>query len=137
MSKKLFHGNCSCRKVTFEVNIDLASATSGKCNCTFCVKRRLFTTRVSPADFTLLTGKNDLTNYEANGSHRMFCKTCGVVTHANLDPSEWTPESVVAVNLGCLEDITVAELKSIPIEYRDGKANTWAPLTDQDEISIL
>lgn len=139
MPKKHFHGSCLCGAVQFEADIDIAQI-SQKCNCTFCRKSHLWGMKINPADFTLVSPAAELGTYtpkpDGGTFTNFFCKTCGYITHRHHVPTPWAPESIF-VNLSALNDISLAELNAIPVMYLDGKANTWAPITDPEETKML
>ena len=121
---KTYHGSCHCGAVRFEADIDLAQPTY-RCNCSICSRNRFWTAVIKPAQFRLLEGKAELTQYLFNSmrnEHR-FCRTCGVRPYGIGE----TPDNyeVIGVNIGCLEDATPEELAAAPITYCDGKADNW------------
>ena len=59
---KTYSGSCHCGVVRFEVDLDIAAGT-GKCNCTLCVKMRLWSVQTDPEAFRLIAGEADLTDY--------------------------------------------------------------------------
>ncbi len=136
MPTTTYHGSCLCKKVQFVASIDLSQG-SYKCNCTFCRKSHLWGIKTTPSDFTLVTGEDNL-NIFAPQEHfqNFFCNTCGFTTHRHNNTSEWAGESIT-VNLTALDDISLAEINAISVTYLDGKANTWAPLTDPEQIKTL
>ena len=54
------------------------------CNCSICQKRGALLTFVPAAQFTLLSGEDDLTDYQFNKKivHHLFCGHCGVGSFA-------------------------------------------------------
>lgn len=54
-----------------------------------------------------------------------FCKHCGIAPYARGDAAEWNEGPYVSINLACLDDLTPAELLTAPVEYLDGRADTW------------
>jgi hypothetical protein len=124
MSKKHYPGSCACGRVKFEAEIDLSEGTH-KCNCTSCWKRRWWTVKVSPEDFTLLAGEDAL-----DASAR-FCATCGVATFRHVPVFDWNPTAYVSVSVASLDDADAAELVAAPVTYYDGRADNWWSTPDE------
>ncbi len=125
--KKTYRGSCHCRRVTFEAEVDLTQ-TTGKCNCTFCWKNRLWSTKVKPEAFRALTGTDELTRHPRHvgaGGPGGFCKHCGVTPYIWVDAAEWNDGACVSICLACLDDLDPAELLEAPVQYFDGLANNW------------
>jgi hypothetical protein len=126
MAKKTFHGSCHCRRIQFEVDLDLAAGTS-KCNCTNCWKKRWWSAKAKPEDFRSLAGETELSGYkpgQATG-HRGFCKHCGVIPYNWVDPQPWNDGAYVSINVSALDDLDPADLVAAPVVYCDGLANNW------------
>ena len=122
--KKTYQGSCHCGRVRFEADIDLAQGTF-KCNCSICTKVRNWLAAVAPADFRLLAGESELTEYQFHTRrvHHLFCRHCGV------RPFGWgdTPDAgkFYAVSVACLDDVDPAELIGAPVQYVDGRNERW------------
>ena len=79
MNRQTFNGSCHCGALRFTCDIDLAHGTS-RCNCSMCVKTRLWKALALPGTFRLLQGDDALATYRF-GSRRVehrFCRHCGV-----------------------------------------------------------
>jgi len=133
--KKMYKGSCHCGKVSYEADLDL-SAGSCKCNCSICTKMRFWGVFVKPADFHLLSGADDLTNYQFNtrSLHHLFCKHCGIRSfekgYLDVLGGEY-----YSVNLSCLDGIDPKELADIAIRYSDGRNNNWmSPPTESRHL---
>jgi hypothetical protein len=126
MAKKTYQGSCHCRRIKFEVALDVAAGTS-KCNCTNCWKKRLWTARAQPEDFRSLGGEQELSGYKAGSAtgHSGFCKSCGVIPYGWVEKSEWNPATYVSINVAALDDLDPAELVAAPVTYCDGRADNW------------
>ncbi|XDD50505.1 GFA family protein [Leptospira sp. WS92.C1] len=125
MSVKKYNGSCHCKKVTYEVDLDLSAGTS-KCNCSFCSKVRNWSAIVKPNAFRLLSGENDLGSYQfgtKSAKHR-FCKHCGIRTFTNGYIKEIGGD-FVSVSLSTLDTVEVSELIEAPVWYADGLHNNW------------
>ena len=113
---KTYKGGCHCGRVRFEVTADLS--TVGECNCSICSKKGYVMQFVQAGSFTLLSGREDLADYQFNKKviHHVFCRHCGVAPFAAtgaMDGSEGC-----AVNVRCIDDVDLSELK---IKRYDGK----------------
>jgi hypothetical protein len=126
--KKTHHGSCHCGAVTYEADIDLQNGT-GKCNCTFCWKQRMWNAgQLAPSEFRLLTGADKLSDYRKSGEwgevHHHFCSVCGIATHGH-GIIEQLGGAYVTVQLASLNDLPVAELIAAPVRYMDGRHDRW------------
>jgi hypothetical protein len=110
-------GGCHCGKVRFEVEMNLENALS--CNCSICQKRGSLLDFVPESQFKLLSGENNLTDYQFYKKvvHHLFCKTCGIVSFAKAVAPNGQP--MVAVNVRCLDDVDLSKLK---IHEYDGRS---------------
>ena len=110
-------GGCHCGQVRYEVETDLGRVMA--CNCSLCQKRGYLLTFVPRAQFTLLSGADDLTDYQFNKKiiHHVFCRHCGVASFAHGQVPNGP--DMVAVNVRCLDDVDLAEITPVPV---DGKS---------------
>lgn len=125
--KQTYRGSCHCGAVAFEADIDFAEATTGKCNCTFCWKKRAWNVKVRPDAFRELAGADLLRRYPT-GPHvdgGGFCPTCGAAPYLKIAAAEWNDGPEVSVNVACLDDLDPAELLAARVQYFDGRADNW------------
>jgi hypothetical protein len=137
MSKKLFHGSCHCGKIKFTANLDLAQGTS-KCNCTFCRKNSYWSVKVKSEDFELVESQDSSTKYanKPQIGYYVFCNHCGSMPFGITAKSDWTEEGA-SIKVSSLDDISIEELSTTPINYYNGLDNTWAVITDPEIIKTL
>jgi len=109
-------GGCHCGRVRYEVEADIKEVNS--CNCSLCQKRGYLLVFVPKAQFTLLSGENDQTDYQFNKKiiHHLFCSTCGV---SSFGTGSGAYADTVAINARCLDDIDLSALTVKPV---DGKS---------------
>ena len=109
-------GGCHCGRVRYEVEADIKEVNS--CNCSLCQKRGYLLAFVPKAQFTLLSGENDQTDYQFNKKiiHHLFCSTCGV---SSFGTGSGAYADTVAINARCLDDIDLGALTVKPV---DGKS---------------
>jgi hypothetical protein len=121
---KTYHGSCHCGAVRFEADIDLSEGTL-RCNCSICFKIRFWPAIIKPASFRLLAGDADLTKYQFNSKidQHLFCRVCGVRPIVIGHSPRWG--EFYAVNVTCLDDVSVDELLSAPVTYLDGLNDNW------------
>ena len=112
-----YAGGCHCGGVRYEVETNLEPVMS--CNCSICQKRGALLTFVPEAQFTLLSGEDDLTDYQFNKKivHHLFCSHCGVGSFARGTGPDGS--AMIAINVRCLDDVDPAALS--PMEF-DGKS---------------
>jgi hypothetical protein len=123
-----YQGSCACKRVRFEVDVDLSAGTT-RCNCTSCLKRRWWGVSVKPERFRALAGETELVKWKPAKGPGGFCKHCGVAPYAFGDAAEWNDGDYVSVNVATLDGLDPATLATIPITYLDGLHDTWAPIT--------
>jgi hypothetical protein len=133
--KKTYKGSCHCGAVSFEADIDLAAGTN-KCNCSICTKTRNWNVILKPADFRLLAGENELSDYQFGykAGHHLFCKHCGVRSFGR-GYVEAIGGDYVAVQLSALDNVEPSELRLASVRYADGRNNDWG--TVPSEVSHL
>ena len=119
---KKHSGSCHCGAIQFEVEIDIKAGAS-KCNCTICTKVGATGAIVKPSAFSLLSGKESLSEYQWGPkiSSRFFCKHCGIHCFARGHLDELGGD-YVSVNFNCLDDI---DLLDVNLTYWDGRHNNW------------
>lgn len=116
---KTYEGSCHCGAVRFEADLDLAK-DSFRCNCSICRRTRFWPAVAKEDQFRLVAGGEMLTEYLFNTkkNQHFFCKVCGV---RPFGVGNDTPVGkMYGVNIGCLENVSEAELSRIPVRYFDG-----------------
>jgi hypothetical protein len=118
--KQVVGGSCHCGKVRFSCDLDL-SAPTFRCNCSICSKARYWLSPVPAADFRLLRGETELSDYGfgAGAIRHRFCRTCGLKTFGEAEHPAFGGR-FFGVNVACLE-LSPETLASLPIIYNDGR----------------
>ncbi len=113
---KKHSGGCHCKAVRFEVEMELDQGLA--CNCSMCGKAGTILKFVPAEQFTLLSGEDDLSDYQFNKKviHHLFCKHCGIKAFGKGKGPDGT--EMVAVNVRCLDDV---DLGAIETTHFDGK----------------
>ena len=118
-------GGCHCERVRFEVlappDLDVLD-----CNCSMCSRSAYLHLIVGAAEFRLLSGAADLTEYSfgTGAAKHRFCRHCGVKSFGRGNVPE-IGGAYVSVNVACLDDATLEELSTAPVRYMDGRHNNW------------
>jgi hypothetical protein len=122
---KTYKGGCHCGAVKFEADFDLAQGTN-KCNCTICTKTRNWNVIIKPAAFRLISGENDLSNYQfgTKAGHHLFCKHCGVRSFER-GYIEQIGGDYISIKVASLDDVDPKELIDAPVKYANGRDNSW------------
>ena len=117
MQEATYQGGCHCGAVRYEVRTDLARVIS--CNCSICTKRGLLWTFVQPKQFQLLSGQDELADYQfaSRRIHHLFCRKCGIESFARGRTQGGS--DMIAVNVRCLEGVEIASLDLTPFNGRD------------------
>lgn len=110
-------GGCHCGAVRFEIRAPKAPRVQ-RCNCSMCARTDFLHLIVPAADFTLLKGREQLTEYSFNTrtAKHLFCKICGIksfyVPRSNPDG--------FSVNVRCLDPGTLG-----PVTIEDFDGQNW------------
>lgn len=123
--KRTYKGSCYCGVVRYEAALDLSQGTL-KCSCSICTRVRGSLVTVAPADFRLLAGESELTEYRSDlGTIRhVFCKHCGMRSFARGNGSS-ACGPFYAINVDCLDDVDAAELAAAPVLFVYGRDDNW------------
>ena len=115
---EIYKGGCHCKKVRYEVKIDLAPPVL-ECNCSHCQAKGMLLSFVDADNFMLLSGEESLTEYRFNTEKiaHLFCTNCGVQSYGRGNKKDGSP--TVAVNVRTIDDIDLATLTRLPV---DGKS---------------
>lgn len=117
-----YHGSCNCKKVRFEVDLDLSKGTF-KCNCTYCTKNRFWGASVKPEAFRLLSDEKDVAMSGIN-IERMFCPKCGVSIGGRGNQAG-AGGKFIAISLASLDDLDPKDWAAAPVAYVDGRNDRW------------
>lgn len=111
-----YSGGCHCGRVRYEVTAKLDPVIS--CNCSMCQKRGALWAIADPAQFTLLSGGEDLADYQFNKKiiHHLFCRHCGIGSFARGKHPDGS--DAMTINVRCLDDIDLASLTLTPFDGR-------------------
>lgn len=114
---KTYTGGCHCKKVQYEVDIENFDQVIS-CNCSICSKRGWILTFVPATSFRLISGEDELTEYQFNKKmiHHLFCKTCGTASFGK--GSDGQGNEMVAINVRCLDGVDIDSLK---VNHYNGK----------------
>lgn len=112
-----FSGGCQCGAIRYEVDCGLDLAIT--CNCSRCQKLGSVLVFAPRADFKLLQGAAELTDYRFNtGTIRhLFCKTCGIQSFGYGTGPDGT--EMAAINVNCLDGV---EPRALPVTAYDGRS---------------
>ena len=123
---KTYAGSCHCGAVRFEADLDLTQP-SYRCNCSICRRTRFWPAVARPAQFRLLAGEGELTEYlfHKRRNQHFFCRRCGVRAFGIGNDTPIGP--MIGVNIGCLEGVSEEELSRIPVVHVDGLNDRMEP----------
>jgi hypothetical protein len=115
---KTYTGGCHCKKLRYEVTMDLGKVY--ECNCSICSKRGHLLTFVPMTQVKFLAG-----SVEESGGYRFgknhvrhsFCPECGINAFSVGAAKDGT--ATFAVNVRCLDDVDLAALEIAKV---DGKS---------------
>jgi hypothetical protein len=113
---KNFSGGCHCGLVRFDVTADVSQVIA--CNCSICTKRGALWTFVSPEQFALRAGADELVDYQFNKKviHHLFCRRCGVGSF--LRGQQPDGGEMIAINVRCLDGVELESLSPVPFDGR-------------------
>jgi hypothetical protein len=113
---RTYEGGCHCGAVRYQVESDLGTVIS--CNCSICSKKGTLLTFVPLAQFTLLSGRDNLTDYQfyRHVIHHLFCSTCGIASFSHGRMPDGT--EIAAINVRCLDGVDLSEITVTPYDGR-------------------
>jgi len=110
-------GGCHCKKVRYEVEIDLTQPVI-ECNCSHCEVKGLLLSFVPRTAVTVISGEDNLSEYRFNTEKiaHLFCKTCGVQVFGQGNKPDGTPTS--GINVRTIDGIDLSKLNRMPFDGR-------------------
>ncbi|HEV7307619.1 GFA family protein [Ensifer sp.] len=129
---RIYKGSCHCGAVRIEADLDISAGTE-KCNCTICVKMRLWSVAIRPEAFRLVAGEEVLADYRGRNAvaHHYFCSQCGVRPFERIDAPNMTNHTYYNINVACLDGVDIDELMAAPVTYCDGLNDNWGEAPDE------
>ena len=111
-----YGGSCHCGSVSFTATTDNRKIIV--CNCSICRKKGARHLRVTPAEFTLLSGEDSLSKYQfgSKTASHYFCRRCGI---APFTKPRSAP-NMININIQCL-DTPALEDCNFEIVHFDGQ----------------
>jgi hypothetical protein len=112
-----YSGGCQCGKVRYEVQMDIGEVLA--CNCSRCGRLGSLLAFTPAAQFKLLSGDADLTQFEFNKHmiRHQFCSTCGIQSFA-IGTHPKTGAKLAAINVRCVDGVDVDALKVKKVDGR-------------------
>lgn len=99
MDEKEYTGSCHCGAVQFKIESNFAELTT--CDCSICVRKNALMVKVHETKFTLIKGKNSLSEYQfhTKTARHFFCSQCGIYP---FHRKRVTPD-YFGINVYCLQ----------------------------------
>ena len=106
-------GSCHCGAIEFRVKLEGKLKSGIRCNCSLCRRKGAVMILLPWENIELIQGKDQLTLYQwnLNIARHYFCSMCGIYTHHQRR----SDLAGGAFNLGCLEDIYLADVEEIKL----------------------
>ena len=109
-------GGGHCKAVRFAAEVPEAVEVLD-CNCSICAATGFRHLIVPHADFTLLSGADDLSSYRfgTGAANHLFCRICGIKSfyQPRSHPDCWS------VNLNALDDASGLRIEATPFDGRN------------------
>jgi hypothetical protein len=111
----LHKGSCHCGRIQFEVKGQFESVM--ECNCSHCSRKGYLLWFVPRIDFRLVSPPEVMATYTFNKHviKHHFCPNCGCATFG-FGVAKGT--EMAAINVRCLEDVGLADIKRVPVDGR-------------------
>jgi hypothetical protein len=112
-----YQGSCHCGQIAFEVEGEIPEVMS--CNCSMCQRKGTLMWFVPRQAMTLLTPADKMSTYTFNKHviKHHFCPACGI--HPFGEGKSPDGQAMAAINVRCLEDVELSELKIQNFNGRD------------------
>jgi hypothetical protein len=112
-----YQGSCHCGQIAFEVEGEIPEVTA--CNCSMCLRKGALLWFVPRQAMTLLTPAEKMSTYMFNKHviKHHFCPSCGM--HPFGEGVSASGQETAAINVRCLADVDLSELKVQHFNGRD------------------
>ena len=111
-----YHGSCHCGRIAYDVEGELTQVI--ECNCSHCSRKGFLLWFVPREQLTLTTPQSDMSRYTFNKHmiQHQFCpdRGCAPVSFGTGQDGK----AMAAVNVRCLENVDVADLKRVQFDGR-------------------